>query len=205
MRWLRSLWACSMLLWPALVLAVGCAHTVTVAPKPPERRVGDKVPADIGLYLTKEFTDYRVSEFKMGNTWNYDNLGQASATQLQPGLAEIFRTVDLVDARPPLSKPQPRVLHAVVVPRIEKFEFDIPFTKFQVYPARISYKVTVYDMAGQVVLERTVEGVGDLKGSPGLDFAENPSKSASRAIEDGANKVLDVLFASDEVRRLTDR
>jgi hypothetical protein len=202
----RSSASRSLFLATALLVAVGCAHSVVVAPKPPpERAAADRVPADVGLYLTREFTGYKVSESKMGDTWNYDNLGQASATQVRLGLAQIFRTVELVDERPPFSKPQTRTLHAVVEPGIDKFEFDIPFTKFQVYPAKIFYKITVYDPSGKVILVTTVEGIGDVKGSAGFDFAENPSKSASKAVEDGANKLLDALFASDEIKRLTDR
>jgi hypothetical protein len=202
----RSSASRSLLLAAALLVAVGCAHSVVVAPKPPpERPAADRIPADVGLYLTKEFTGYKVSESKMGDKWNYDNLGQASATQVRLGLAQIFRTVELVDERPPFSKPQTRTLHAVVEPGIDKFEFDIPFTKFQVYPVKILYKITVYDTSGKVILVRIVEGIGDVKGSPGFDFAENPSKSASKAVEDGANKLLDALFASDEIKRLTDR
>src|SRR5262249_36192337 len=113
-----------------------------------------------------------------------------------------FRTVEVVDERPPFGKPPSRTFHAVVEPAIEKFDFDIPFTKFQVYPARIYYKVTVYDMSGRAVLTKTIEGIGDVKGSPGFDFSANPSKSASKAIEDAASKLLDALFASDEIKAL---
>jgi hypothetical protein len=186
----------------ALVLSVGCAHNVMVTPRSPEKAVPEKVPADVGLYLSKEFRTYRVSEYKMGDKWNYDNLGDASASQLRLGLTQIFRTVEMVDERPPFGKTPSRTFHAVVEPAIEKFDFDIPFTKFQVYPARIYYKITVYDMSGRAVLTKTIEGIGDVKGSPGFGFAENPSKSASKAIEDGASKILDALFASDEIKAL---
>lgn len=201
----RSVVARPLLVIVALVLSVGCAHGVVVAPKPPEKAVAEKVPADVGLYLSKEFKSYRVSEFKMGDKWNYDNLGEVSAGQFRLGLSQIFRTVELVDERPPFTKPQSRTFHAVVEPAIERFDFDIPFTKFQVYPAKIYYKVTVYDMSGKAVLTKTVEGIGDLKGSPGFDFAENPSKSASKAVEDGATKLLDALFASEEIKALLKR
>src|SRR5262249_29538615 len=143
----------------ALVLSVGCAHGVVVAPKPPEKAVAEKVPADVGLYLSKEVRSYRISEVKKGDKWNYDNLGEASASQLRLGLSRIFRTVELVDERPPFTKPQLRTFHVVIEPAIEKFDFDIPFTKFQVYPAKIIYKVTVYDIGGTVVLTKTVEGI----------------------------------------------
>lgn len=185
-----------------LALSVGCAHSVVVAPRPPEKALADKVPLDVGLYLTTAFKAHSVSEFKMGDKWNYPNLGQASATQFTLGLGQIFRTVEVVDEKPPFTKPKSRTFHAVVEPAIEKFDFDIPFTKFQVYPARVSYKITVYDMSGKVLLTRTVEGIGDTKGSPGFDFAENPSKSASKAVEEGANRALDALLAADEIRAL---
>ncbi len=185
-----------------LLLFVGCAHSIVVAPKPSELTSIEKLPIDVGLYLTNDFKSYKVSEFRKGDKWNYDNLGEASATQFRLGLGQIFRTVELVDERPPFTKPKPRLYQAVIEPAIEKFDFEIPLTKFQVYPAKIHYKITVYDMGGQVVLTRSVEGVGDLKGSPGFDFAENPSKAASKAVEDGATKALETLMKSAEIRAL---
>lgn len=186
----------------AAVLSAGCAHTVTVAPKPVEKVTTEKIPLDIGLYLAKELKAYRVSEFRKGDKWNYDNLGEASAVAFRLGLGEIFRTVEVVDERPPFAKPKSRAFHAVIEPTIEKFEFEIPMTKFQVYPARIQYRITVFDLDGKLVFTKIVEGIGDTKGSPGFDFTENPAKSASKAIEEGARLALEAVLASDDIKAL---
>jgi len=185
-----------------LPLSGGCAHTVLAFPKPPQKATAQTVPLDIGLFLTEPFRNYAVSEFRKGDKWNYENLGATSTTQFRLELEQKFRTVEVVDERPPFTKPSARVLHAVVEPAIDRFDFEIPFTKFQIYPARMHYKITVYDMSGKVILTKSVEGIGDTQGSPGFDFAENPSRSASRAIEDGARKALETLLASEEIQPL---
>jgi hypothetical protein len=185
-----------------LILSAGCSHIVLVAPKLPEKVVTEKIPLDVGLYITNEFKNYKVSESRKGDTWNYTNLGEASTAQFRLGLSQIFRTVELINEKPPFSKPKDIILHAVIEPAIDKFDFNIPLTKFQVYPSRIHYKITVYDMSGKVIFTKSVEGIGDTKGSPGFDFAENPSKAASKAVEDGANKALESILASEEIKAL---
>jgi hypothetical protein len=57
-------------------------------------------------------------------------------------------------------------------------------------------------MSGKVILTKSIDGIGDTKGSPGFDFTENPSKSASKAIENGANKALESILASEEIKML---
>jgi len=156
----------------------------------------------VGLYLTDEFKNYKISEYRKGDKWNYSNLGEASSVQLKLGLGQIFRTVEIVDEKPPFSKPKVITLQAVIEPAIYKFDFDIPFTKFQVYPAQIGYKITLYDMDGKVLFTKMVDGIGDTKGQPGFDFAANPSKSATKAVEEGINKVLETILASEEIKAL---
>jgi len=184
------------------LIFTGCAHTVLVAPKPLEKGNIEKIPIDVGLYITEEFKNYKVSEDRKGDKWNYTNLGEASSVQIRLGLGQIFRTVEIVDEKPPFSRPKVITLQAVIEPAIYKFMFDIPFTKFQVYPAMIGYKITFYDMSGKVLFTKMVDGIGDTKGQPGFDFAENPSKSATKAVEEGVNKALDAILASDEIKAL---
>lgn len=180
----------------------GCAHTVPVVPRPPEKAYAEKIPLDAGLYLTENFKQYKVSEYRKGDKWNFANLGESSATQFRVGLSQIFRSVELIDKRPPFAEPKPANMQIVVEPEIEKFDFDIPMTKFQTYPARIRYRITVFDMDGNTICARSVEGIGDVKGQPGFDFAENPSKAASRAVEDGVSKSLDAILGAEELKKL---
>ena len=48
----------------ALAGSVGCAHSVMVAPKLPEKTLAEKVPLDVGLHITNEFKGYKLSEFR---------------------------------------------------------------------------------------------------------------------------------------------
>ncbi len=184
------------------LIFTGCAHTVLVAPKPPEKGNIEKIPIDVGLYITDEFKNYKVSEYRKGDKWNYTNLGEGSSAQFRLGFSQIFRKVEIVDGKPPFSKPKATTLQAVIEPIIYKFMFDIPITKFQVYPAMIGYKITMYDMNGSILFTKMVDGIGDTKGQPGFNFAANPSKSATKAVEDGINKTLDVILASEEIKTL---
>lgn len=185
------------------IFSGGCAHNVIVAPKAQEIQIqADQIPMDVGLYLTDGFKNYKVSEFRTGDKWNYTNLGEASASQFTTGLGKIFRTVKVVNEKPPFAKPEIITLQAIIEPAIEQFDFDIPFTKFQVYPAKIRYNIKVYDMDGRLIFTKSIEGIGDTPGSPGFDFTENPSRAASKAIEDGVNKALKATLMSEEIRTL---
>ena len=191
----------SLLLGLILLFGVGC-HNIRVSPKPPEKLGIEKIPLDVGLYISDEFKNYKASKNIMGDQWNYTNLGEASASQFKLGLGLIFRTVEVVDEKAPFSKPKARTLHAVIEPMIYKFLFDIPITKFQVYPAMIGYKITLYDMNGKVLFTKMVDGIGDTRGHPGFSYSENPTIAATKAVEDGINKVLDTILASDEIKTL---
>lgn len=184
-----------------LLFGVGC-HNIRVSPKNPEKPGVEKIPLDVGLYISDQFKNYKVSENRWGDQWNYTNLGEAGAAQFKLGLGLIFRTVEIVDEKPPFSKPKTVTLHAVIEPMIYKFIFDIPITKFQVYPAMIGYKITFYGMDGKVLFTKMVDGIGDTRGHPGFSFSENPTIAATKAVEDGINKALDAILASEEVKAL---
>jgi hypothetical protein len=183
------------------LFGVGC-HNIRVLPKPPEKPGIEKIPLDVGLYISDEFKNYKVSENRWGDQWTYANLGEASAAQFRLGLGLILRTVELVDEKPPFSKPKSVSLYAVIEPMIYKFIFDIPITKFQIYPAMIGYKITVYDINGKILLTKMVDGIGDTRGHPGFSFSENPTIAATKAVEDGISKALDSILASDEIKTL---
>ena len=188
----------------AAVFAVftGCAHTVPVRTNPPLPTIDDKIPLNMGLYVSEELRNYKVSEYKMGDQWNYTNLGMASASQFKLYLNQRFFSVEVVNQKPPFLDENKTNLHAVLEPLIDQFDFDIPFTKFQVYPAKIRYMIKVYDVKGNIILKEEVEGIGDTQGHPGYDFTTNPSKSASKAVEDGVQKAVEKMVSSDKLMRL---
>jgi len=186
------------------ILSVGCSHKVVVAPQLPDMMGQEKAPIDVGLFLSNELNDYRLSEYRKGDRWDYENLGQASAKQFICWFNQMFRSVVIVGGRPPITQTN-TTLDVVIEPIIDQFTFDIPWTKFHAYPASIHYRMLIYDMGGNVLSIKLVEGVGDVKGSPGFDFTENPSRAASKAIEDGVENALKILVNSPEIKRLQDK
>lgn len=181
-------------------ISIGC-HTITALPRPPEKTYVEKIPLDAGLYISKELNDFKVSRNLWGDQWTYPNLGTSSATMFQIGLSQIFRSLEKVDKRPPCEGQKTKNMQIVVEPAIEKFDFNIPFTKFQVYPARIHYLITIFDMNGETIFTRSIEGIGDTRGTYSFNYEEYPSKAASRAVEDGVDKALEEIIASEELKK----
>lgn len=188
---------------------------MTVAPSPPVRATNEKIEVDVGLYLSNEFKTRTFSKRWGGDKFNYPNLGEASATQFHLALAEIFRTVELVEERPSFAKPRSPRLHAVVEPSIEDFDFDVsvvetivPLTRYKrgkgltnTWRVRIAYKITVYDVMGNVVLSETVEGIGYATasyplGGGAFESGRDARNAASQAIEEGVKRAVEVLAAS---------
>jgi hypothetical protein len=184
-----------------VLMCFGCTHNITVSPRLPEKVYTEKIPLDAGLYISGEFATYRVAENRLGDTWYYTNLGEKSAIVFQLGLSQIFRSLNKVDKHPPYEKQKTEDIQIVVEPAIDKFDFDIPFTKMQVYPASIHYHITIFDMEGGTIFSKTVEGVGDIRGRISYDYSANPSNAASRAVEDGVDKALEAILASEELKQ----
>ena len=190
-----------LLITGLLFIAAGCAHQIVVSPSQgAATSAGAKLPIDIGLYMSDAFRTYQHSEGKLGDTWNYTNLGQASANQFRYGLEKRFRSVALLQSK--TVNLANSALTVIVEPEIASFSFDIPITKFQIYPATVRYKVSAVGVNGDVLYSNTVNGVGDTSGSPGFDFSANPARSATKAVEVGVNAALDDLVNSAAIKKM---
>ncbi|MBC2731776.1 hypothetical protein [Thiobacillus sp.] len=186
----------------AMGLLAGCAHQVPATPNRAAIPIPThKVPLSVGVYFSSAFENYQYSESKWGDGWNFTNLGQASAHQFRDALEENFVKVVKLKNPPSKSEAEERALDFMVAPEIQGYSFDIPFTKFQIYPATITYKINIYE-GDTLSASSVVHGVGDSAGNPGFDFSENPSRSASKAVEDGINKAMNVLTDSPAVQAM---
>jgi hypothetical protein len=178
----------------------GCAHQVPATPSLAAIPVpAHKAPLAVGVYFSDAFLGFQHSEAKWGDGWNFTNLGQASASQFRDALEKNYATVVKLNGKPTKAESDAKALDFMVEPEIQGYSFDIPFTKFQVYPATITYKVNIYE-GDTLSAAPIVNGVGDTAGSPGLDFSTNPSNSASKAIEDGVNKAMAVIAGTPAVQ-----
>jgi hypothetical protein len=180
---------------------------VTVTPTLIDKTYPDKMPVNLGLYLSDEFKNYRYTDSTktLGTTYDFWNLGSESAGIFEVGLSQVFEKVVIVDQKPPFTKIQPVPLQAVVEPKIEGLDFRVPAIVVQPWSARIQYKVLVYNPEGKVVWEKSIDGVGEVPGSYTRTLEElgtNPAQPATAAIIDAADKLIEAILASEEMKGL---
>ena len=183
------------------LLVSACSHQIPMSPTVDVSR--DKVPRDIGLYLSDEFTQEVWSEGRYGDTWNFP-LGAASAKAVPQAVEQAFQKMVMVRGLPPYAGTPPAV-DAVLAPRIEDFTFDIPLLKTSTYSAEIAYRFTLYDLKGAPVASWRVEGYGARKGELGFEFAKWPGLAANMAIEDAMRRFVEEIEVEPEVSRWLNR
>jgi len=186
-------------------LGPGMNVRVTVTPTLIEKTYPDKMPVNIGLYLSDEFKNYRVADSTktLGTTYDFWNLGSESAGMFQVGLSQIFKKVVVVGQKPPFSQAQPVPLRVVVEPKIEGFEFKVPAIVVQPWSTKIQYKIMVYNPEGKVVWQRSIAGVGEVPGSYTRTLEElgtNPAKPTTAAIIDATDKLIEAILNSEEMK-----
>ena len=183
---------------------------VTVTPALIEKTYPEKMPVQVGLYLTEEFKNYRFTDSTktLGTTYDFWNLGSESSGMFEVGLSQIFQKVIVVDQKPPFSKAQPVPLRAVVEPKIEGLDFKVPAIVVQNWSTKIQYKILVYDLEGKVIWEKALTGVGEVPGSYTRTMEElgtNPAKPATAAIIDATDKLIEAILASEEMKGLAEK
>lgn len=206
----------SLLLALALTLPIslaGCLGPsmnvrVTVTPTLIDKTYPDKMPVNIGLYVSDEFKNYRYTDSTktLGTTYDFWNLGSESAGIFEVGLSQIFEKVVVVDQKPPFTKAQPVPLRGVVEPKIEGLDFKVPAIVVQPWSTKIQYKILMYNLEGKEIWQKSITGVGEVPGSYTRTLEElgtNPAKPATAAIIDAADKLIEAILASEEMRGLS--
>ena len=186
-------------------LGPGMNVRVTVTPTLIEKTYPDKMPVNIGLYLTEEFKNYRYTDSTktLGTTYDFWNLGSESAGMFEVGLSRIFEKVVVVGQKPPFSRAQTVPLRAVVEPKIEGVDFKVPAIVVQPWSLKIQYKILVYNREGKMVWQKSITGAGEVPGSYTRTMEElgtNPAKPATAAIIDATDKMIEAILGSEEMR-----
>jgi hypothetical protein len=178
-------WQATLLLGAFLVV-LGCAHSIPmkgVLETPPA--VG-KIPLNVGVYYSPEFRNYKHEGARGGDRWEFP-LGSASVSLFDRVFSETFISTMTVESRPPLSGSK---LDAVIEPRIEAFDFNIPYLKTGTYTAEITYRFTIHSIKGDPVTSWTVQGSAAKRGQAGFEFARWPGEAADLAMQDAATKFM---------------
>lgn len=187
---------CAVLL---LMAVSACAHAIPINPTIIEASAPPRVAASIGVYFSEEFRTFEHSGSRGGDTWVFP-LGPASIDLFTKVFDQVFERAETVQTLPPLG-PEHTELAAVIEPRIEEFDFHIPFFKTQTYTAEITYRFVLHAASGEPVASWTVTGEGAKPGSVGFEFAKWPGQAADAALEDAARKFSDGILNVPEVRR----
>ena len=164
------------------VMLGGCSSAVVVDNTFPTPLV-EPLPARVGLFFSDELYDYIHSEaLPQQSTWTID-LGDANVAMLEPLLQAMFvETQTLEDLQ--LTETQLATLDGIIVPELEKFEFDIPFgERDEFVEVWMQYKITVYRPDGQIVVEWPVSGYGKFEtGGRRVDAVEQAAVFAMREV-----------------------
>ena len=182
----------------ALGAATGCTHTIplkAVLDRPP---VAVQASLAVGVYYSPEFRTYEEKIWRGGDRWDFA-LGEASVRLLAQAWPFLFESNASVPSRPPLQTGQPK-LAAVIEPKIEAFDFSLPFLKTGTYTAEITYRMTLYSPEGESLVSWTVRGQGAKPGQAGFEFARWPGEAADLAMQDATMKLVSGFRDVPEVR-----
>lgn len=185
------------LLLGTFLVVLGCTHSIPmkgVLGTPP---AVERIPLKVGVYYSPEFRNYKHEGSRGGDRWDFP-LGSASVSLFDRVFPETFISTMTVESRPPLSGIK---LDAVIEPKIEGFDFGIPFLKTGTYTAEITYRFTLYSLKGDPVASWTVRGSGAKRGQIGFEFARWPGEAADLAMQDAATKFMNGFSDVTEVQR----
>jgi hypothetical protein len=174
------------LLTLALVLGA-CSHSIPMSTRYPLaiQNPPVKIPGVYGIYYSPEFRDHEEKLWKKGDRWDFP-LGPSSVSAFDQAIPLVFEKTLPVKGRIPLDDGS--TIQAVIEPRLEGFDFQLPWLKTGTYSSEISYRIILYDKKGVAAVSWVVGGVGEVNGQFGFEFARWPGESADRAVHDAVRK-----------------
>jgi len=186
-----------------LLLAFGAFHltgcTAHVSPHVSEAEFmfpGPKVPGRSTLYVSEEFRTYMRTKTDVMDLkkWEFE-LGPVAVDAFKYALAGRFKDAEVRLGTPgfPLEGEDNQDVLVVVQPAFENFKAHAPFFfKFETYKVTVSFRVKVFDKAGNVLVDDVYEGVGKKRGSIGYESAGHAAApvAAQMAVEEAVNKAV---------------
>jgi hypothetical protein len=177
---------------------LGCAHEIPLKGDIGPPSAVSKLPIAVGVYYSPEFKEYQYVGSRGGDQWKFP-LGPASMKLHDQACTVLFTNFFPVQTRPPFSDGTTQCA-AVIEPRIEAFDFQLPFLKTSTYSAEITYRYTLYSPKGDAVASWTIKGTGAKPGKAGFEFARWPGEAADLAMQDAVTKFMTTFTEEPEVR-----
>jgi hypothetical protein len=151
----------------------------------------------VGLYLTKEFMEFKHTK----KTSPFDRLhypvGAYSAKLFKVNLPQVFQTVVDSDTQTPGEG-----VDLVVEPSIVSFNAVVPRPAWKPYLATIVYRVDVYDKSGEKIFTQTATAEGQTsKGMmSGFSAGKQCTTATMMATQKAAKDLLEGLLDSEEIK-----
>jgi hypothetical protein len=187
----------SIVLLLLLFLLSACAHSIPLQGRLEQTPIVTGLHLAVGVYYSDEFRNYEFRGSRMGDQWVF-SLGPASAKIFDQTLPILFSSIQPVKNTLLLPGSD---LAAVIEPRIEGFDIELPLLKTGHYRAEITYRFTLYSQDGVPVASWVVKGIGDKQGQVGFEFARWPGEAADLAMQDAARNLIVNIRDVPEVRR----
>ncbi len=180
-----------------LQMLAGCTTSVVVGGTVPTPLVR-QIPADVGVYFSDEFRNFKYKEvIRETGTWKID-LGKQNLEFFSTLFSSLFRSTREV-AEPPLSEMEMQGLDGVIVPRIVKYGFLTPsISGLKFYSASIQYQIQLFDREGKLIGDWNIVGYGKAEGgSFGADDALG--EATMLAIRDGGARIAIEMIEQPQV------
>lgn len=148
--------------WTVVIVVMamaGCSTSLVVDAEFPNPLV-DPLPVRIGIVLDEALSTYAHEE-KIPQQASYlIQLGDANVSMLNQLFDSMFAATEPVGSLPLEAGEQDRV-DAVIIPELERFEFDVPIRRTDEFvEVWMQYQLRLYETDGQLIAEWPVTGYG---------------------------------------------
>jgi len=185
-----------------VVLAAGCAPSVTLDPVTIPTPLIEKMPLSVAVRIPKEFEHFVHEDEVLGRErWTID-LGRSNAALFTQLFGFMFDDVKVLGPDDDAS-----ALHidALVEPSIDAFEFSVPSqSKTDASAVWIRYRLKIYDSAGSLFANWPLSAYGKSE-QTGLTGEEPLKRAAVLAMRDAAALMIMNLDKSTAIMSLKDR
>ena len=171
------------------VVCLGCAQTlvkVNMYPSALMSQVKQEIPVTVGIYLSPDTAGYilRREEASELCTLEY-NFGAASRNMFFEGFKRAALGVKSVTRKPPYGSGENSDVTVVLEPQIIDFDESAPaVSRGGSYSAHITYRVVVYGLAGNVLLDKIYQAKGEAKGYRTSNIGGNYAAPVEVAMND---------------------
>ena len=188
----------------ASFILASCTFAVDLKPVSERPKDVSPLPLTVGVYYSSGFRNAKFARSHGSDLYNVP-LGKVDPTFFDGVFPMIFEKVVPVQSPPPLSEDSPPVI-AVIEPRVDAFDVDIPWIPFATLTADIYYRFTLYSKDGTPFASWKVKGHGETNQKlSDLTFSTVIGRAVEACMQDAATKFVTGFRDVPEIRQWLQR